>query len=587
MAKKAFFLNDAKITANELLDGEYHFVLCTWQFVMSRYASYRKNIDFFRLLAMKGRKWVNENVSSSDHMPINGRHVNALFSHVYKEFGFPIRHLVLDEAQYAKNVLTKTYDAIRHLHYERIMLLSGTFLANKWYDIFGFVSLIPGHPFQDFHQFMKTFAHREENGYYSSPSVSKRNRLVKFLMSFTVSRPVSVLNLPPLTREYHDFQLTEDEEAEVAYRVEKYLMLLSFSGKKQVFQRNNSDGGKKALQQAVLAQLQCANRALLPPGKAEISQHLLSQYGRLKDRFATAREAAGGTVTMQDLLAMIIPDGMTSKQITSVKVADELFNVSLQEQQGETAEIEGDVPEDGAPDKQAHIEEPLAEGPNVPAGLSKMLEQEESADYKSFKSPEERKQWLARLAALPDRDLLSSKVVCILDLMSDVRSSYPGERMIVFSRYLKFLDVLGEAMRRSSTLSDMVPLQFNGTLNTHQRSFSQNSFNDETNKRPIFVTAGSGGAGLNLTGGSQIIQCESWWNSNDENQAQSRAWRMGQTKNVHVYVIRGINSLIDYIIQQCQNVKTTTNIGIMGPLRREDDSVAIIPRQYHGGVGER
>ncbi|EXJ57118.1 hypothetical protein A1O7_07462 [Cladophialophora yegresii CBS 114405] len=587
MAKKAFFLNDAKVTANELLDGEYNFVVCTWQFVMSRYASYRKNIDFFRLLAMKGKKWVDENLSSVDHMPLNGRHVNALFSHVYDELGFPIRHLVLDEAQFAKNVLTKTYDAVRHLHYERIMLLSGTFLANRWYDIFGFVSLIPGHPFKDFQQFMKTFAHREENGYYSSPSVSKRNRLVKFLMSFTVARPVSVLKLPHLSREYHDFQLTDDEEAEVAFRVEKYLMLMSFSGRQQVFQPSNSDGKNKALQQAVLAQLQCANRALIPPGKAQVSQHLLSQYARLKDRFATARKAAGGTVTMQDLLAMITPDGMTSKQITSVKVAEELLNVSLHVQQGETAEIEGDVPEDSASNNQARTEESLAEDPDSPAGLPEILEQDDSSDYKSFKWPEERKDWLARLAAIPDSELLSRKVLCILDLMSNLRSNYPGERIIVFSKYLKFLDMLGEAMRRSSTLSDTVPLQFNGTLNSHQRSFSQKSFNDENNKRPIFVTAGSGGAGLNLTGGSQIIQCEPWWNPNDENQAQSRAWRMGQTKDVHVYVIRGINSLIDYIIQQCQNIKAATNTGIMGPLRREDDSVAIIPRQYQGGIGER
>ena len=47
MAEKAFFLNDPKITANELLDSEYHFVICTWQFVMSRYAAYQKNVDFF------------------------------------------------------------------------------------------------------------------------------------------------------------------------------------------------------------------------------------------------------------------------------------------------------------------------------------------------------------------------------------------------------------------------------------------------------------------------------------------------------------------------------------------------------------
>ena len=588
MAEKAFFLNDAKITANELLDGEYLFVVCTWQFVMSRYTIYQKNVDFFRLLATKGKKWVEENVSSVDIMPLNVRHVNALFSHVYEELNLPIRHLILDEAQFAKNVTTKTYNAVRHLRYERVLLLSGTFLANRWHDIFGLVSLIPGHPFDNYQQFMKTFAHKEANGYYSSPSVSKRNRLIKFLMSFTVSRPVSVLNLPSINRNYYDFQLTDDEEAEVAARVEKYLMLMSKSGKQQVFHRDNSSGRveKKALLQAVLAQLSCANYTLLSPGKRSIELHLLGQHVKLKERFAAARTAAGGTVTMKELLAIIAPGGMTSEQAVSLEVTEELFNVSLEQAQGETAEVEGDVPQAIARNNQARDEEPLVEDSNIPVITNEDPEDDDHVDYKSFNSGEERKVWLARLGAMEDRKLLSSKVVCILDLMSNLQSNCPGERIIVFSRFLKFLDMLGEAIRRKSALSDMVPLQFNGTLSSDQRSFSQKAFNDPTNKRPIFVTAGSGGAGLNLTGGSQIIQCEPWWNPNDELQAQSRAWRMGQLKSVHVYVIRGINSLIDFVMEQCQVNKTTTNTAIMLPLRRKDDEPAIIPRQYQGGVGE-
>jgi len=591
MAEKAFFLNDPKITANELLDSEYHFVICTWQFVMSRYAAYQKNVDFFRVLATKGREWVNKNLSTADTMPLNVRHVNALFSHVYKELDFPIRHLVLDEAQFAKNVVTKTYNAVRHLHYERILLLSGTFLANRWYDIFGFVSLIPGHPFNDFQQFMKTFARKEDSGYYSCPSVSKRNRLVKFLMGFTISRPVSVLNLPSINREYHDFQLPPDDEADVAQRVEKYLMLISKAGKEQVFHRGKSSG-QQALMQAVIAQLLCANTSLVQPLRLSVALHIKTQTARLKERFSAARKAAGGTLTAEELLRLVTPSGMDLVQGLSSEVieeTEELFNVSLEQQQGETVEVEGEVPEDTVRNNQARIGE-LAlpvEDSNAPIITEKEPENDPyEVDYKTFKAPEERKDWLRRLSLMPDCELLSTKAVCVLNLMKDISSSCPGENIIVFSRYLKFLDILIEAIRRDKVLCTRVPLQFNGTLTSEQRSFSQNQFNHPANDRPIFITGGSGGAGLNLTGGSQIIQCEPWWNPNDELQAQSRAWRLGQSKRVQVYVIRAVNSLIDYIIQQCQVSKTTTNTEIMSPLRRRDDDVVTIPRQYERGIGE-
>ena len=603
MAKKAFFLNDPKVTANELVDNEYLFVVCTWQFVMSRFTAYRKNLKFFELLATKGSKWIDENATLSDRPALNVRHVNALYSHVYHEVHVPIRHLVLDEAQFAKNITTRTYDAVRHLTYDRILLLSGTFLANRWHDLFALISLIPGHPFQDYEQFLKTFAHKEDSGYYSTPSVSKRNRLVKFLMGFTISRPVSVLSLPPIKREFYDFVLTADEEASVAEYVRRFVQAMSTASRTPMSYSGNE---KKALLHAVLAQLSCANTALHTPPKHSVQQHFLRQALKLKERFAEARRIAGGEINLADQLAMITPEGMRLEQAVQLDVTEELLNVSLEEQQGEVAEIEGDVPRVVARDDQAYDPAQVVQACHEKdAGLTanETFEEEEDddgvddgddedddddeVDYEYFKPGEDRSAWLARLKNMPTDVLFSSKVRAVLDLVQQITHGHPGENIIVFSRFLKFLDMLGEANRRSSGSSMAVPLQFNGTLTSEQRSFSQNTFNDPANKRPIFITAGSGGAGLNLTGGSQIIQCEPWWNLNDELQAHSRAWRMGQLKKVHTYCLRGTNSLIDYVIETCQKGKNATNTEIMIPLRRTDDESVTIPRQYQGGVGDQ
>jgi SNF2 family DNA or RNA helicase len=44
----------------------------------------------------------------------------------------------------------------------------------------------------------------------------------------------------------------------------------------------------------------------------------------------------------------------------------------------------------------------------------------------------------------------------------------------------------------------------------------------------------SGGTGLNLTGADTVIHYDPWWNPAVEDQATDRAYRIGQTKTVHV-----------------------------------------------------
>ena len=90
---------------------------------------------------------------------------------------------------------------------------------------------------------------------------------------------------------------------------------------------------------------------------------------------------------------------------------------------------------------------------------------------------------------------------------------------------------------------------------------------------------------MDLTAGSKIIQCEPWWNSNDEYQCYSRCWRMGQDHEVHVWLVRGINSLIDVVLERAKEKKLAVNTAIMGPLRRMDHEAPIVPRQYKYGVG--
>ena len=62
----------------------------------------------------------------------------------------------------------------------------------------------------------------------------------------------------------------------------------------------------------------------------------------------------------------------------------------------------------------------------------------------------------------------------------------------------------------------------------------------------------AGGTGLNLTAASHVIHFDRWWNPAVENQATDRAYRIGQTRTVHVhkFVVRGtLEERIDEMIE--------------------------------------
>jgi hypothetical protein len=79
-----------------------------------------------------------------------------------------------------------------------------------------------------------------------------------------------------------------------------------------------------------------------------------------------------------------------------------------------------------------------------------------------------------------------------------------------------------------------------------------------------------------------ILECEEWSVTSDEQQAYSHCIRPGQERQVKVWVICGVNSLIDRFMQQAKERKVGTNEGIMQSLRRKDMASVLVLKQYHG-----
>lgn len=134
----------------------------------------------------------------------------------------------------------------------------------------------------------------------------------------------------------------------------------------------------------------------------------------------------------------------------------------------------------------------------------------------------------------PEFDGASTKLTRAVDLARQVAAE--GNAVLVFSQFTQYLGMVETAMRgaglRVCSLTGDTPLP--------KRRIMVEEF--QAGGYDVFcISLLAGGTGLNLTRASYVIHLDPWWNPAAEEQATSRAHRMGQTVPVTVYrlVARG------------------------------------------------
>jgi superfamily II DNA or RNA helicase len=135
----------------------------------------------------------------------------------------------------------------------------------------------------------------------------------------------------------------------------------------------------------------------------------------------------------------------------------------------------------------------------------------------------------------------SCKVDTILTLVQ--RVSDAGEKMLVFSQFTSFLDVLAAEL----DARDVPYLVLTGSTPKRRRVELVDRFNGDAT--PVFlISLKAGGTGLNLTGASVVVHADPWWNEAAQNQATDRAHRIGQTRDVTVYRVIAQDSIEERIL---------------------------------------
>jgi SNF2 family DNA or RNA helicase len=125
----------------------------------------------------------------------------------------------------------------------------------------------------------------------------------------------------------------------------------------------------------------------------------------------------------------------------------------------------------------------------------------------------------------------SGKAVRMLQLLEEVLAN--GERALVFTQYRRMGRLLAAMIEHQL---DCRTLFLHGGTPVPKREKMIETFQDPDGDASVFVLSlKAGGLGLNLTAASHVFHFDRWWNPAVERQATDRAFRIGQTRTVHVH----------------------------------------------------
>ena len=535
--RPTFFVLDSshRKTAKQLIDGRYDFVIVSYGYLRAQFQRLQAYEKFHRDVHELGQGQAEQDTRSRAQK----RPDAPLLSSLYRQLDLPIGHLVLDEEQYVKNPNSLGHQAIKGLFYKKLLIVTGTPMPNRWFDIYGCIDFMMNHPFPRYSDFLRCFSDLEMNR--AGPPPSKLPRLIKFLMEVTVSRPASLLKLPGLETLSKPLDLTEKDFDCVVLYTKLFLDALKAGGhatRDATFR--TSTKATKALIFATRAQQFAAHPELVEAGIPTKHQRKLSEISRYRNTagFASAKEL-----------------------ITSM--------------------LEELAPTQQAPEDDDDDEEDQEYAPNK--GFIEDADSGQDDESDDDHEIRNRKTWLAKVKRLDINTLVSRRMASIRQIIDSIWSKDSEERIVIFSKFVKFLDLVDEMLKR---LLHITPMRLDGLSTRDQRAATTDQF-AAAKSSVLLITPKTGGAGLNgLESASHCIQCEPWWTTTEQAQAYARLFRPRQGKVVQVHYLEARNSAIDLVIERVRDSKNRTNEEIMGPLRRRDDEPPQIPRilewHYYG-----
>ena len=141
----------------------------------------------------------------------------------------------------------------------------------------------------------------------------------------------------------------------------------------------------------------------------------------------------------------------------------------------------------------------------------------------------------------------SAKMLLLDKLLNKFKAN--GQKVLVFSQMARMLDILEDYC----LWKEWQYCRIDGQTPHETRIEMIDSYNDPLESKFVFLlTTRAGGLGINLTSANVVIMFDSDWNPQVDLQAEDRAHRIGQTKQVYVYRLITENAIDEKILERAQ-----------------------------------
>ncbi|GAP89587.1 putative DNA excision repair protein [Rosellinia necatrix] len=132
-----------------------------------------------------------------------------------------------------------------------------------------------------------------------------------------------------------------------------------------------------------------------------------------------------------------------------------------------------------------------------------------------------------------------------------------GDKVLVFSHSVRLLNILQQLFNK--TLYNVSYLD--GSLSYDERQAAVDEFNCDPNQFIFLISTKAGGVGLNITSANKVVIMDPHWNPSYDLQAQDRAYRIGQVRDVDVYRLISVGTIEEITYARQIYKQQQANIG--------------------------
>jgi len=161
--------------------------------------------------------------------------------------------------------------------------------------------------------------------------------------------------------------------------------------------------------------------------------------------------------------------------------------------------------------------------------------------------------------AFPDKMLVQydcGKLQYLASKLRELKSG--GHRVLIFTQMTKMLDVLEVFLN----IHGYTYFRLDGATKVDDRQRMMEKFNRDDRIFAFILSTRSGGLGVNLIGADTVIFYDSDWNPSMDAQAQDRAHRIGQTRDVHIYRLISEHTIEENILRKANQKRHLNKLSV-------------------------